>query len=297
MTAYGQLAWRPTGKPKTAVLVGIIEAPKGSLEPAGLPARDVMMTFAGNGGLERFSGVTIGVTIGVGPTPEGEERALSVSEVGFALMLKMWNGSAGTHDVIQLLIRKSSAEAEREGHELFMVAGMAQTVGPMADMEHGWLDIERDADGTFRALASSRDPGPLEAWRGMNHGQILKEPVWGWGDEPWAVTSTMREGFQRDCQELQGYLARTEILGETLEDGEASRMSDLMMTEARGVINIKPGMEPAFRKYMEMVLERDGIEGMNGFLGKRSESEIRSKGDNLKAFVRHILNMDEGMEP
>lgn len=108
-------------------------------------------------------------------------------------------------------------------------------------------------------VCSSPKPVPGLVARGNHLHQMLKQPVWGFGPEPMAFTSTMSLALIDECDELAELQAIEKPNPEQLK-----RLALLRASEAGWVLGISRGDKDfaAFRKAMEQRFGRRRFDGV-----------------------------------
>jgi hypothetical protein len=123
--------------------------------------------------------------------------------------------------------------------------------------------------------------------RGNQLHQLLKQPVWGFGPEGVAFTSTMSLALIDQCDELVELEARRNPTAQ-----EKERLAFLRAGDAGGVLAIgrRDGQFALFREKME---ERFG---RRRFAGVRSASEVAEQEAAASQIIAEILEAREEPE-
>jgi hypothetical protein len=131
--------------------------------------------------------------------------------------------------------------------QILIIASAPEGLVPDASMVS--LAVHSRSDGSRRPASGSIDvEGPCESFehRGASIDQVLKAPIWGWGDEPHGFASAMRLDVVDACTRLQELFVA--------EDGDPEEIARLQRATMNAVQNNSDPVYATFRRRMA----RDG---------------------------------------
>lgn len=276
----GQFAFRPSAQSsKITVLVGLLEA------PAGLIPCEQILTLSGSGLAWAYHGRPMGMS-----TPHDTWRQFPHCDLGDLLTRDIWNRSSGESDVLQIYTRCAAAPAETPGYDLILFAGLLQSRHAMEDIT-GFGALSWDLlKAQFNInQVPCKHPDQLAKWTGSTHGHILKLPLWGWSDEPWALRSTMEPNFIADCDRLRHLVLRKRGLGAPLTASEDQDRLRLEQTPARDVTGeYLLDRDPHFFAYLCEKAARRGIDALKTS-GRDTLSQILADERDAAEIIAAVL--------
>ena len=212
--------------------------------------------------------IDVAATVPAWPLPTALPTAL-----GGGIMVRRTRmaAAAGTEVVSCVAILKAPP-GRLNRDVMYGVAGALEAPGSVTE------PVRTPIGGHF--VCSGPKPVPGLVARGNHLHQMLKQPVWGFGPEPRAFTSTMSLALIDECDEL----AELQAI-ERPDPEQAKRLAALRASEAGWVLGISRGDEDfaTFRKAME---ERFGRRRFDGVLTASELAEREAAASTIIAEIQ-----------
>jgi hypothetical protein len=156
-------------------------------------------------------------------TPSGLVSTLDLSDrerlsSGMGDLLRHTAWRLPVTEGLSLFLRRSRVDAQLDDHEVFSVVGML-LVDPSRRIDEDTIHAFAGSGIGFARPDLSRRPegGLIELVRGMNWDSVLKQPIWGFTEDPVGLWSTLELGV---CDLLDRYNALNDMGGEGVETAE-----------------------------------------------------------------------------
>ena len=164
-------------------------------------------------------------------------RHIGDHDLGAALTELNYRLGIGNRPGGSLILRKTR-KAGRPDCDILMAAIVLKDAE--VDFDHKRLQTIAGENGVF--FVRPADEVPFEP-NGMAFLSFLREPVWGWDNEPWGFRSTMRLDVIDQCQELSDLL-------EGKLPSDPAREAELARGPAGSIVKYPRERDAEYRKFL-----------------------------------------------
>ncbi len=273
--------------------VGIIEVPQGHF--AENAVRGLTMT----GGPDRFE-----LSLTSYFRDVADDDHVAAAEIDSAALLPVWplpSPLVGDVDGGGIMVRRTRMPAAPGMEIVSCVALLKAPAKRLArDVMYaisGHLDTPPDVTDPRHMPFSGRlvcaDPRPVPGLvsRGHNLHQLLKQPVWGFGEEGRAFNSTMSLALIDLCDEAQALMAMA--AGEMTPE-QRERLEALRRTEARWVLSIGD-KDPEYQAYRRAMVAEFGPVRFDGTLTASEKAAREEAADRILGEVMAAREASYGL--